>query len=197
MPQPSPRARSTKSLIELTQERVFGCEECRSDDSYDSIEEVVAFLRLRKRENKRLFRLLTCPCCESPIDPGTFVLDASRSDLRSMSLSRKFDRLYKDDLEDFRDFLLKYPMLGADHPFGKLLADAMRRAKKTQLSPRHWFRATTNLKEIALGPSQRERATKAYRFNQIGQVAWYLATDVRTAAVEVLRVTCPPFLVQS
>lgn len=187
MPPRSPRTRSTKSLIQRTQERIFGCEDCRSDDSYESIEEVIGFLRLRKRESKRVFRVLTCPRCESPIDPGTFVLGASRSELRLMSLSRKFDRLYKDDLEDFRGFLLKHPMLGADHRFGKLLANAVRRAKKKRLEPRHWFRATTNLEEIALGPRQRERATKAYRFNQIGQVAWYLATDLRTAAVEVLR----------
>jgi hypothetical protein len=179
--------RRTRKLIDLAQERFCGCDVCRLDDSYDLIEEVVNPLRLRKRERKRLFRVLTCPACEARVDEGTLVLGKSPSELRLMALSRKFDRLHKTDLEHLRDFLARHPMLGADHPFGKLLALAVRRARKVTLEPRSWFRATRNLNEIALGPRPRQRATKAYRFNQIGQVAWYLGTDAKTAAVEVLR----------
>jgi len=181
------RTRITRELIDLVQERFSGCDVCCPEDSYDWIEEVANPLRLRKRERKRLFRVLTCPVCESRVEEGTLVLGASRSELRLMALSRKFDRLYKADLEHFRDFLAKHPMLGADHPFGKLLAQAVRRARKTKLQSRSWFRATRNLNEIALGPRPRERTTRAYRFNQIGQLAWYLGTDLQTAAVEVLR----------
>jgi hypothetical protein len=181
------RTRLTRELRQLTQERFSSCDICRPDDSYDWIEEVVNPLRLRKRERKRLFRVLTCPECESRVEEGTLVTGASRSELSFMALSRKFDQLYKADLEDFRAFLTKHPMLGADHPFGKLLAQAVRRARKMRLEPKLWFRATKNLSEIALGPRPRERTTRAYRFNQIGQVAWYLGTDLKTAAVEVLR----------
>jgi len=68
-----------------------------------------------------------------------------------------------------------------------MLGKAVSRAKKTTLESGPWFRATTNTRETVLGPRSRERASRAYRFNQIGQVAWYLGKDAQTAAVEVLR----------
>lgn len=78
-------------------------------------------------------------------------------------------------------------MLGADHKFGQQLAKAVTHAKMYNPEVRHWFRATLDLSGLHLEPRTREQATMAYRFNQIGQVAWYLGSDARTAAVEVLR----------
>ncbi len=181
------RTRRTSELVELAQERFDGCEVCRRDDSYDFIDHVVRPLRLRKRERHRLFRALTCPECESPVQSGTFVLGPDRSQLRRLALSKKFDRLHKTELLEFRELLLRYPMLAAEHPFGRRLAKAVSRAKKTNLEPALWFRASKDTNETVLGPRPRERAARAYRFNQIGQVAWYLGEDARTAAVEVLR----------
>jgi hypothetical protein len=182
-----PKTRRTGKLVELAQERFSGCEVCRPDDSYDLIDDVLRPLSLRKRERTRLFRTLSCPGCESRVESGRWVLGLDRSDLRRLSLSKKFDRLHKEELVQFRDFLVKHPMLGAEHPFGRMLGKAVSRAKKTRLEPKSWFRATKNTSETVLGPRSRERAARAYRFNQIGQVAWYLGKDAHTAAVEALR----------
>jgi RES domain-containing protein len=181
------RTRRTRELVELAQERFYGCDVCRHDDSYDCIDDVVGPLRLLKHERERLFRILTCPGCESRVQSGTFILGTDRSQLRRLALSKRFDRLHKRELEEFRDLLLRYPMLGAEHPFGRRLAKAVSLTKKINLAPALWFRATTDTKQPALGPRPRELAARAYRFNQIGQVAWYLGEDARTAAVEVLR----------
>jgi RES domain-containing protein len=181
------RTRPTRELVELAQERFSGCDVCRRDDSYGLIDDVLRPLRLRKRERARLFRALTCPGCESRVQSGTWVLGLDRSELRRLSLSKKFDRLHRKELEQFRDFLLQHPLLGAEHPFGRMLAKAVSGAKKTRLEPKSWFRATKNTSETVLGPRSRERAARAYRFNQIGQVAWYLGKDADTAAVEALR----------
>src|SRR5260370_1938878 len=129
------RPRRTRELVELAQERFYGCDVCRHDDSYDCIDDVVAPLRLLKRERERLLRALTCPGCESRVQSGTFVLGADRSQLRRLALSKKFDRLHKQEYEEFRDLLLPYPMLGAEHPFGRPLAKAVSHAKKTNLEP--------------------------------------------------------------
>lgn len=191
------RTRRTSELVKLAQERFYGCEACRFDESYDFIDHVVRPLKLRKRERQRLFRALTCRECESSVQSGTFVLGPDRSQLRRLALSKKFDRLHREEYEEFRDLLVRYPMLGAEHPFGRRLAKAVSRAKKTNLEPALWFRATTNTREPALGPRPRERAARACRFNQIGQVVWYLGKDARTAAVEVLREPRPgvPFAI--
>jgi hypothetical protein len=182
-----PMTRRTTELVELAQERFSGCDVCRRDDSYDLIDDVLKPLSLRKRERTRLFRALSCPGCESRVQSGKWVLGLDRSELRRLSLSKKFDRLHKEELVQFRNFLVKHPMLGAEHPFGTMLAKAVSRAKKAKLAPKPWFRATTNTSETVLGPRSRERAARAYRFNQIGQVAWYLGMDAQTVAVEVLR----------
>jgi hypothetical protein len=181
------RTRRTRELVDLAQKRFFGCDVCRHNDSYEWVDDLLGSLRLRKRERGRLFRALTCPRCESQVHPGTFVLGADRRELRRLAFSKRFDEIYKTEMEEFREFLLRHPMLGATRPFGKLLVRAVNRAKKTKLEPGLWFRATTDTNETNLGPRPREGAARAHRFNQIGQVAWYLGQDARTAAVEALR----------
>jgi hypothetical protein len=47
-------------LVDLVQERFYGCDICRKN-SCDWIEDVLRPLRLKKRECRRLFRVLTCP----------------------------------------------------------------------------------------------------------------------------------------
>lgn len=109
------RSRPTRELVDAAQERFWGCDVCRSDDAYDFLDDVVRPLNLLKRERVRLLRSLTCPACESSVQPGTFVVGADRSELRRLALSKKFDRLHKEQLLDFREFLSQHPMLGATH----------------------------------------------------------------------------------
>jgi hypothetical protein len=181
------RLRRTRALVELAQGRLWGCDACRSDDSYDFVDDVLRPLRLRKRERKRLSAALTCPNCESAVPLGTFALAESPEAIRRLQSSRRFDRLHKPALEDFRDFLLSHPMLGAGHPFGQRLAKAVSPAKKCRVEPGRWFRATDRIEAPYLGPRPAEQVAMAHRFNLIGQAAWYLGSDARTAAVEVLR----------
>jgi hypothetical protein len=112
---------------------------------------------------------------------------SSEEQVRHSTLARKFDRIYRPALEDFRPFLIKYPMLGALHPFGRVLSRAIRKAKRTRLDPAIWFRATKDLSSPRFEPLPAQKVTRANRFNQIGQAAWYLGSDEKTAAVEVLR----------
>ena len=78
-------------------------------------------------------------------------------------------------------------MLGADHPFGKVLSKAMKRAQRKALAAAIWHRATTNPVEPNFSPRPALESIRANRYNQIGQAAWYLASDEKTAAVEVMR----------
>jgi hypothetical protein len=136
---------------------------------------------------RRLYHALTCPRCESRVRPGTFVVAANQDQIRQSIQSRKFDKLYRREIEAFRSFVIQYPMLGARHRFGELLRKVMKRAKKTALEPRSWFHATTTLEGPALTPRTREQAEKAGRYHQCGQIALYLGSDEKTAVVEKLR----------
>lgn len=181
------RSRLTRVLIDLAWERFDACEVCRNSEAFDSIEEALAPLRLKRRESKRLLQNLSCPNCESRIPSGMLVVKFEPEQVRQYMQSKKFDRLYLPTLRGFRQFIIDTPMLASGHPFGKLLSKVINRAKKTMLQPSVWYRATSAADDPNFEPQRQAQAVRAYRFNQIGQVAWYLGSDEKTAAVERLR----------
>lgn len=180
-------SRLTRRLVLAAQERFHACEVCHQSEAFDSIEDALRPLRLRLGESRRLLRGLTCPNCASRISSGMLVVTPTPEQNLQARLSKKFDILYRGELQDFREFLIRYPMLGAEHKFGKLLSKAMKRAKRTVLEPAGWYRATRYTANPRFAPRAQHEATRANRYNQIGQVAWYVASDEKTAAVEVLR----------
>jgi RES domain len=121
------------------------------------------------------------------VSAGTFVVKNDPDELLEGRLRRKFDATYGELVKEFREFLIAFPMLGADHPFGKVLSKAMKRAQRTALAPATWCRATRNTAEPSSAPRAALESIRANRYNQIGQAAWYLASDEKTAAVEVIR----------
>ena len=181
------RSRLTRDLLRFACERFYACEVCREAEAYESIEDALRPLRLKPRELKRLLQGLTCPGCESRISSGTFVVTRTAEELRQARLARNFDAVYGAQVKDFREFLIGYPMLGAEHPIGSVLAKAMKRAQATTLQPSTWYRATRYTAGARFGPRAPCESTRANRYNQIGQVAWYLGSDEKTAAVEVTR----------
>jgi hypothetical protein len=116
-----------------------------------------------------------------------YVVASSDEQIRQSISYRKFDRLYRPAVEEFRSFLVDYPLLGSLHPFGRVLLRAIRRSKQTRIDSGIWFRATSQLDSPRFEPLCAQRVLRANRFNQIGQVAWYLGSDEKTAMVEVLR----------
>ena len=181
------RSRTTRLLIDLAWERFSACDVCWADEAGEFIEDVLRPLRLKRRESKRLFERLTCPHCEERVSAGTFVVKYGPDELLQRRLGRKFDATYGELVKDFRGSLIAFPMLGADHPFGKVLSKAMTRAQRTALAPAIWHRATTNPVEPNFSPRPALESIRANRYNQIGQAAWYLASDEKTAAVETIR----------
>lgn len=78
---------------------------------------------------------------------AAFVVTPTREQLRQVRLSDKFNVLYNAQVRDFREFLIKYPMLGAEHLFGRVLSKVMKTAKQSVLEPSVWYRATQNIDE--------------------------------------------------
>ncbi len=181
------RSRTTRLLIDLAWERFSACGVCWADEAGEFIEDVLRPLRLKRRESKRLLERLTCPHCDARVSAGTFVVKNGPDELLQGRLRRKFDATYGERVQDLRKFLIDFPMLGADHPFGKVLSKAMKRAQRTPLPAAIWHRATTNPAEPNFSPRPALESIRANRYNQIGQAAWYLASDEKTAAVETIR----------
>ena len=178
------RSRLTRVLIESAQERFSACEVCWHSGTFDFADDVLAPLRLRKREAKRLFRALTCPSCDSTVNMSTRVVTRGERNLLYAFQAKRFAERYGSVLVEFRSLLIRYPMLGSVHPFAHVLVGAMRRARKTLLAPRIWYHSNPSFDGPALVPRCQEKATSAGRFHQIGQIALYLGDDNKTAAIE-------------
>src|SRR5208283_4741773 len=96
---------------------------------------------------------------------GTFVVPWDSDELRRARFATRFEGEYGALLGDFREFLIKYPKLGAVHPFGKLLSKVMKSARTTVLGPSVWYHAK----------SLQRKPPHDNRYNEIGQESWYLA----------------------
>lgn len=184
------RGRRTKFLRELAEERFHGCQECWADNAVWDVEEVLRPLRLRQNERKRLMRVLTCPRCESPIRDYWYdrVVGYEANEIRDARRIARYNHKYQKDFNAFHRFLLKHPTLGGCHPFGQLLAKAIRRARKRTLHPATWFRAKEgeSLAAADLAPADpRIRPLRPGRFNCAGQLGYYMAQSRELAAVEV------------
>ncbi len=186
-------ARKTRELVELATDRFKGCESCWSTDALDWVEDLIRPLRLSLQEERRLLGALHSPRCDARITRGTRVVAANQEEVRRSLLSRRFDRRYARQLADFRDHLVRFPMLGCQHAFARTLVHAVMGLDGTTLESRVWYRAGEHKpgKPPKMEARAREQATTAHRFNQMGQVAWYLGMDRGTAAVEVLRAPKP------
>ena len=99
---------------------------------------------------------------------------------------------FGDRLWGFSVFLEKYPMLGANHPVGRLILDEIQSFPKARLERSTWFRARKIEDGRQLGvedlrlPDPGRVVIPSGRFNHLGQAHWYLASSKYTAAMEVI-----------
>jgi hypothetical protein len=121
------------------------------------------------------------------VPSGSLVATPSEEQVKQSISFKKFERLHRHHVEEFRTSLIQYPMLGAQDPFGQLLVKSMRKAKNTVLQPSCWYRAVAHTPDPDFEPRSRYETINAGRYNQIGQRVWYLGSDEKTAAVEKLR----------
>ena len=96
-------------------------------------------------------------------------------------------------LWEFAAFLEKYPMLGADHPVGRLILEEINSFPKARLESSTWFRARRIEHGRELGvddlrlPDPLTVPVPPGRFNHLGQAHWYLASSDVAAAMEVIK----------
>lgn len=102
---------------------------------------------------------------------------------------------YGEQLKEFAAFLEKYPMLGADHPVGRLILIELKSFPKTRrkrLEKSTWYRARRvkdgrEPRPTDLGLADSQAVSSPGRFNHLGQAHWYLADSDATAAMEVVK----------
>jgi hypothetical protein len=102
---------------------------------------------------------------------------------------------YKDNLDDFVQFIMKYPYLGAKHKIGEKIVELLPEFPKTNIENENWFRArklSDGRKfshEDMAAPDPEHVQISEGRFNHYGQSHFYLANTDIGAAKELLALT--------
>lgn len=104
----------------------------------------------------------------------------------------KWDEELAEQLDDFQTYMIKYPYLGASHPFGEALIKGIHEFPKIKLENEAWYRAR-NISEGRVfehedmaPPQQNVHRIGEGRFNHYGQSHWYLANMAEAAGRELL-----------
>ena len=187
------RGRSTRTLVRIAYSKFFACENCMKDQASEYIDELLERPRMTSAERRRLEANLFCPNCEAHLDPHyDQVVSHTDEELRVLRRRTLWSKRYGHRFKRFHEFLTKHPSLGAAHPIGKRLAQAVRQAPTINLAPKTWYRARNPIKNRRLTvadflpPDPRKVSISPGRFNHAGQSAFYVADSAKTAAVEKL-----------
>ena len=126
---------------------------------------------------------LRCPSCGSPLEIWQEVGTKYSFEQQHEATVESALRKHGEKLFEFHGFLLKSPLLGSMHPFGKRVLREIRTSPRFSLDKSHWFRARIN-KEHGFGVAPREKVSDQ-RYNSSGQPRWYFADNAEAAVAEV------------
>lgn len=135
--------------------------------------------------------LLCCLHCGTELDLSCEIGRKTQEEVAFDDMRSNWHRLYKPKLEDFVQWLEKYPYLGMHHELGRQFIEEIPDFPKRSLPPgQTWYRARAvrgsgipTMHEM--GPPIQPPRSEG-RFNHHGQIVFYLAADETTSAAESL-----------
>ena len=137
--------------------------------------------------------LVSCPCCGNSYELWEDVGRKSEGELHYESLMAEWYESHEHRLDEFHEFLTKYPYLGAAHDFGKELRQVISEFPSTAIAGELYYRArrVESGREYAIEDFLPPDPAKCFigegRYNHAGQSVMYLGADKIGAALECIR----------
>lgn len=184
------RGRRTRRLLEVAWKKFRACEKCSPRQSDDDLEDVIARLRLNRRERDRLERNLYCPNCGMQLSLFDRVAAYTQEQLQYIARSDYWNKKYVAEFDEFHEFLVRHPALGGLHQMGQRFAKAIKKAPTFRLEPATWYHACVPKEkphcheEDFLPRDPRKCEVGDGRFNHARQFAYYASNDPEFAATE-------------
>ena len=148
----------------------------RVDVPYECLEQVAALLR--------------CPTCGDCHDLYEDVRIKSDGEIRYEVLIEEWETKHSHRLDNFYEYLSKFPYLGAAHEVGSEIHASMGKFPVSTIADQIWFRARRIKSGKSLTssdfppPDPSQVVISEGRYNHHGQSAFYLANDKEGAAIE-------------
>ncbi|MEM1098098.1 MAG: RES domain-containing protein, partial [Planctomycetota bacterium] len=136
--------------------------------------------------------MLQCSNCGSELDITCEVGPKCESEKAADERWAEWTTEYEPKLQDFFDWLAKYPYLGSSHPIGKEILDNIGGFPEAKNMEREWWRARPVRSSKLVTPSEMgpppEPPASEGRYSHHGQQVFYLASTREAAVSEVLDV---------
>ncbi|MEI7014614.1 RES family NAD+ phosphorylase [Leptospira licerasiae] len=177
------------------------CEQCQPHSEGDIIwihgkrtelSYLLERFELTENQTKAVLKGFRCPYCTNYLqsldnDVG-IIHDYERENERRL---HKIEENYFPKIEEFAEYLVKYPMLGLNHKVGRELFRAIQTLPTEVIQNEIWFRSRNakklrNPKSIQLlNPNPEKYEIKEGRYNHYGQSHFYCADEEDTALKEI------------
>lgn len=193
------KRKSDEEWAELLQPEVAYCYNCqpREDGEFiwvvgDQIE-MTDFLSehdVPEAQWEAVAGRLHCQNCGTELDPSCDIGRKSAEEEAADEQWREWHDEYAPKLEEFTQWLERFPYLGADHAVGREFLEQIKEFPTNTYAREEWWRARrvegpVPLTAVQMGPPPNPPRSEG-RYNHHGQRVFYLASSKEDAAAEVL-----------
>lgn len=187
-----------KKYLELIQPHIAYCDTCQPYDGGDvvwifgectNLEDLFDEYDVPDNLREELVDNLHCQNCGRDLCRDDKIGLKTHTELEADRRWDDWHQNYDWKIDEFADFLEKYPYLGLNHEIGKKLHSTISNFPKTDIKEEIWWRARKPLngKRLSIEDMYPPKFPKAEgRFNHYGQSVFYLASTVEAAMIEIL-----------
>lgn len=148
-------------------------------------------LEIPEKWHKKIYETVKCPVCGNDLDAFTDVcIDFSLGEQEKYNkILNQIAEKSKPRIEEFYQYLCKYPYLGASHKVGKELIKNISTLTTITLKDREWYRArkisdSKIFNKEDMFPPPQDVIIPEGRFNHYGQSHFYLGESENLCASE-------------
>lgn len=192
-----------QNLVDELIGQLTGCIYCnaaydKEDDEYYPYELSMSFEQLlddigfSEDEKQIIYENARCPNCGTELDSESEVTinEYYFEEKKYKEYINKITKEVKPKIEEFYDFLIKFPFLGYKHEVGIEISSGIKELKIIDLENQIYYRArkpdggTIFTQKDMLPPKPEEVKISEGRFNHYGQSHWYLGDSIELCGAE-------------
>ncbi len=192
-----------QNLVDDLLGQLTGCIACnshydREDNDYyfyapsESFEQLLDDIGFSETEKEIIYENAKCPNCGCDLDSESEITidEYYYEEKKYKQYINKITNEIKPKIEDFYEYLIKYPFLGYKHEIGQEILKGINDLNIITLKNQNYYRArfpdggNIFTQENMLPPNPEVVAISEGRFNHYGQSHWYLGNSIDLCGTE-------------
>ena len=186
-----------QNLVDELSERLIGCKYCnstydREDGEYYTYHSCITFedllddIGFSEQDKKVIYENYRCPTCNCELNPESEIAvdEYYHEEKKYKEYINKITKEIKPKIEEFYNYLIKYPFLGYKNEVGVEIAEGIKDLNIIELKNQTYYRARFPdggkifTQKDMLPPNPEIVEISEGRFNHYGQSHWYLGDSI-------------------